>query len=145
MARARFLRFFIGNMASSKTRHLLTEIDTLRRYGNKRIAVFKPHTDTRSGASCPAPGTSFPTNRLAAADAYLLSELTKTGDKLEVSEEDQEEPITAACLFFESSANSSGSHETTSSSTLLPLLMTDPSVYSRKDLAVYRAANASRR
>lgn len=40
---------FIGNMASGKTRHLLTEIDTLRRYGNKKIAVFKPRTDTRSG------------------------------------------------------------------------------------------------
>ncbi|HYA17632.1 MAG TPA: hypothetical protein VEF06_09210 [Bryobacteraceae bacterium] len=49
MARGRFLRLFIGNMASGKTRHLLTEIDTLRRYGNKRIAVFKPRTDTRSG------------------------------------------------------------------------------------------------
>jgi thymidine kinase len=36
-------------MASGKTRHLLTEIDTLRKYGNKRIAVFKPRTDTRSG------------------------------------------------------------------------------------------------
>ena len=36
-------------MASGKTRHLLTEIDTLRRYGNKRIVVFKPRTDTRSG------------------------------------------------------------------------------------------------
>ena len=36
-------------MASGKTRHLLTEIDTLRRYGNKKIAVFKPGTDTRSG------------------------------------------------------------------------------------------------
>lgn len=36
-------------MASGKTRHLLTEIDTLRRYGNKNIAVFKPRTDTRSG------------------------------------------------------------------------------------------------
>lgn len=52
MARGRFLRLFIGNMASGKTRHLLTEIDTLRKYGNKRIAVFKPCTDTRSGASC---------------------------------------------------------------------------------------------
>jgi thymidine kinase len=49
MARGRFLRLFIGNMASGKTRHLLTEIDTLRRYGNKKIAVFKPRTDTRSG------------------------------------------------------------------------------------------------
>lgn len=39
-------------MASGKTRHLLTEIDTLRRYGNKRIAVFKPRTDTRSGSNC---------------------------------------------------------------------------------------------
>jgi thymidine kinase len=36
-------------MASGKTRHLLTEIDTLRKYGNKQIAVFKPKTDTRSG------------------------------------------------------------------------------------------------
>jgi len=36
-------------MASGKTRHLLTEIDTLRKYGNKKIAVFKPSTDTRSG------------------------------------------------------------------------------------------------
>ncbi len=36
-------------MASGKTRHLLTEIDTLRKYGNKKIAVFKPTTDTRSG------------------------------------------------------------------------------------------------
>jgi len=36
-------------MASGKTRHLLTEIDTLRKYGNKHIAVFKPLTDTRSG------------------------------------------------------------------------------------------------
>jgi thymidine kinase len=36
-------------MASGKTRHLLTEIDTLRKYGNKKIAVFKPATDTRSG------------------------------------------------------------------------------------------------
>lgn len=49
MARGKFLRLFIGNMASGKTRHLLTEIDTLRRYGNKRIAAFKPRTDTRSG------------------------------------------------------------------------------------------------
>jgi thymidine kinase len=38
-------------MASGKTRHLLTEIDTLRKYGNKKIAVFKPTTDTRSGAN----------------------------------------------------------------------------------------------
>jgi thymidine kinase len=38
-------------MASGKTRHLLTEIDTLRKYGNKKIAVFKPMTDTRSGAN----------------------------------------------------------------------------------------------
>jgi thymidine kinase len=38
-------------MASGKTRHLLTEIDTLREYGNKKIAVFKPTTDTRSGAN----------------------------------------------------------------------------------------------
>ena len=51
MARGRFLRLFIGNMASGKTRHLLTEIDTLRKYGNKKIAVFKPLTDTRSGLS----------------------------------------------------------------------------------------------
>jgi len=36
-------------MASGKTRHLLTEIDTLRKYGHKKIAVFKPRTDTRSG------------------------------------------------------------------------------------------------
>lgn len=43
------MRLFIGNMASGKTRHLLTEIDTLRRYGNKKIAVFKPQTDSRSG------------------------------------------------------------------------------------------------
>src|SRR3984885_10683635 len=49
MARGRVLRLFIGNMASGKTRHLLTEIDTLRKYGNKKIAVFKPATDTRSG------------------------------------------------------------------------------------------------
>src|SRR6202167_4137340 len=49
MARGRFLRLVIGNMASGKTRHLLTEIDTLRKYGNKQIAVFKPVTDTRSG------------------------------------------------------------------------------------------------
>jgi len=49
LARGRFLRLFIGNMASGKTRHLLTEIDTLRKYGNKKIAVFKPRTDTRSG------------------------------------------------------------------------------------------------
>ncbi len=52
MARGRFLRLFIGNMASGKTRHLLTEIDTLRKYGNKKIAVFKPRTDTRSGMNC---------------------------------------------------------------------------------------------
>ena len=38
-------------MASGKTRHLLTEIDTLRKYGHKRIAVFKPRTDTRSGSN----------------------------------------------------------------------------------------------
>ena len=49
MARGRFLRLYIGNMASGKTRHLLTEIVTLRKYGNKKIAVFKPRTDTRSG------------------------------------------------------------------------------------------------
>lgn len=49
--RGRFLRLFIGNMASGKTRHLLTEIETLRKYGNKKIAVFKPLTDTRSGFS----------------------------------------------------------------------------------------------
>lgn len=52
MARGKLLRLFIGNMASGKTRHLLTEIDTLRKYGNKRIIVFKPKTDTRSGANC---------------------------------------------------------------------------------------------
>jgi thymidine kinase len=40
---------FIGNMASGKTRHLVTEVDTLRKYGNKKIAVFKPRTDVRSG------------------------------------------------------------------------------------------------
>ncbi len=49
MVRGKFLRLYIGNMASGKTRHLLTEIDTLRKYGNKKIAVFKPRTDTRSG------------------------------------------------------------------------------------------------
>src|ERR1017187_6068234 len=49
LPRGRFLRLFIGNMASGKTRHLLTEIDTLRKYGNKKIAVFKPRTDVRSG------------------------------------------------------------------------------------------------
>jgi len=49
VARGRFLRLFVGNMASGKTRHLLTEIDTLRKYGNKKIAVFKPRTDVRSG------------------------------------------------------------------------------------------------
>ena len=38
LARGRFLRLFIGNMASGKTRHLLTEIETLRKYGNKKIA-----------------------------------------------------------------------------------------------------------
>lgn len=52
MDRGKFLRLFIGNMASGKTRHLLTEIDTLRKYGNKKIAVFKPRTDTRSGMGC---------------------------------------------------------------------------------------------
>jgi len=52
VARGRVLRLFIGNMASGKTRHLLTEIETLRRYGNRKIAVFKPRTDTRSGMSC---------------------------------------------------------------------------------------------
>jgi len=39
-------------MASGKTRHLLTEIDTLRKYGHKKIAVYKPRTDTRSGMCC---------------------------------------------------------------------------------------------
>jgi len=38
-----FLRLFIGNMASGKTRHLVTEIDTLRRYGNKKIASLTAH------------------------------------------------------------------------------------------------------
>src|ERR1700688_1372567 len=52
LARGIFLRLFIGNMASGKTRHLLTEIDTLRKYGNKKIAVFKPRTDVRSGMNC---------------------------------------------------------------------------------------------
>lgn len=50
-SRGRVLRLFIGNMASGKTRHLLTEIETLRKYGNKKIAVFKPLTDTRSGVN----------------------------------------------------------------------------------------------
>lgn len=36
-------------MASGKTRQLLTEVDTLRRYGNRRVVVFKPKVDTRSG------------------------------------------------------------------------------------------------
>lgn len=36
-------------MASGKTRQLLTEVDTLRRYGNRRVVVFKPMVDTRSG------------------------------------------------------------------------------------------------
>lgn len=51
MARGRFIGLFIGNMASGKTRRLLTEIDTLRRYGNKQVLIFKPVTDTRSGTN----------------------------------------------------------------------------------------------
>lgn len=49
--RGKFLRLFIGNMASGKTRQLLTEVDTLRKYGNRRVVVFKPKVDTRSGTA----------------------------------------------------------------------------------------------
>ena len=51
MARGKFLRLFGGNISSGKTRHPLTQIDTLRKYGNKKIAIFKPLTETRSGLS----------------------------------------------------------------------------------------------
>lgn len=49
MERGQFRRLFIGNMFSGKTTRLITEVETLRRYGNKKVAVFKPRTDTRSG------------------------------------------------------------------------------------------------
>jgi thymidine kinase len=48
--RGKFLCFFVSkSMASGKTSHLLLEIETRRKYGNKHIIVVKPSTDTRSG------------------------------------------------------------------------------------------------
>lgn len=49
MGRGKLRRLFIGNMFSNKTGLLITEIETLRQYGNKKVIVFKPITDTRSG------------------------------------------------------------------------------------------------
>lgn len=49
MGRGQLRRLFIGNMFSNKTGLLITEIETLRKYGGKRVLVFKPITDTRSG------------------------------------------------------------------------------------------------
>lgn len=49
MERGKLRRLLIGNMFSNKTGLLITEIETLRKYGNKKVIVFKPSTDTRSG------------------------------------------------------------------------------------------------
>src|SRR5437763_399822 len=75
VARGKLLRLFIGNMASGKTRHLLTEIDTLRRYGNKKIAVFKPRTDTRSGMN-------FIKSRKGDADAAEEINITRPASEM---------------------------------------------------------------
>ncbi len=44
------LRLILGNMFSNKTGMLIHEVSTLREFGHKKVLVFKPSTDTRSGA-----------------------------------------------------------------------------------------------
>ena len=43
------LKLIIGNMFGNKTGRLMLEIDTLREFGRKRVLIFKPEVDTRSG------------------------------------------------------------------------------------------------
>lgn len=43
------LKLIIGNMFGNKTGRLMLEIETLREFGRKRVMIFKPQVDTRSG------------------------------------------------------------------------------------------------
>ncbi len=43
------LKLIVGNMFGNKTGRLMLEIETLREFGRKRVLVFKPEIDTRSG------------------------------------------------------------------------------------------------
>ncbi len=44
-------KLIVGTMFGNKTGRLMLEIDTLREFGRKRVLVFKPEIDTRSGKS----------------------------------------------------------------------------------------------
>jgi thymidine kinase len=48
MSRGEF-KLIIGNMFGNKTGRLMLEIETLRDFGRKRVLVFKPEVDSRSG------------------------------------------------------------------------------------------------
>ena len=43
------LRLIIGNMFANKTGTLIHEVETMRTFGRKKVLVFKPVIDTRSG------------------------------------------------------------------------------------------------
>lgn len=48
MPRGEF-KLIVGNMFGNKTGRLMLEIETLREFGRKRVLIFKPEIDTRSG------------------------------------------------------------------------------------------------
>lgn len=41
------LTLYIGNMASGKTSHLISEVEVLQEHGKKKVLVFKPEITTR--------------------------------------------------------------------------------------------------
>ncbi len=43
------LKLIVGNMFGNKTGRLMLEIETLREFGRKRVLIFKPEIDSRSG------------------------------------------------------------------------------------------------
>lgn len=43
------LQMIIGNMFAGKTSELIQRIEVMRRFGKKRVIIFKPKIDTRSG------------------------------------------------------------------------------------------------
>jgi thymidine kinase len=50
MPRGEF-KLIVGNMFGNKTGRLMLEVETLREFGRKRVLIFKPEIDTRSGKS----------------------------------------------------------------------------------------------
>ncbi len=43
------MKLIVGNMFGNKTGRLMLEVETLREFGRKRVVIFKPEIDTRSG------------------------------------------------------------------------------------------------